>query len=188
MDWIRNNSRFAVIVGATLAIPLLLVLSILGDLWGIRQDYQRQVDRLEPRLARLQGMIESEEQLRTTSGKVTSVMTDLVYPLTDAPASIAATLQTHVRDILTRAGLKVGNSRILPVRVEQGFEHVGLSLKVSGEISALDEALFELSQYKPLLLVESVEINPGRPPRRGSEVKVQSVVATLQVLSLRTSL
>jgi len=188
MDWIRNNSRFAAIVGATLAIPLLLVLSILGDLWGVRQGYQRQVDRLEPRLARLQGMIESEEQLRTSSGKVTSVMSDLVYPLSEAPNSIAATLQTNVRDIVTRAGLKVGNSRILPVKVEQGFEHIALSLTVSGEMSALDKALFELAQYKPLLLVESVEIHPGRPPKRGSKVKVQSVVATLQVLSLRASL
>ena len=48
--WMKNNRRFAGIVGRTLAVPLFFVLSILADFWGVRQDNQRQIDRLEPRL------------------------------------------------------------------------------------------------------------------------------------------
>jgi general secretion pathway protein M len=186
MNWIVNNRRFAAIVGLTLAVPLLFVLSILADFWGVRQDYQGQIDHLEPRLARLQGLLDSEEQLQASSGKVGSRMLQLVYPPSDDQATIAAALQTSVRDIVTVAGLKVGNSRILPVKTEDGFERIGLSLTVAGEMRALDEVLVDLAAYTPLLLVESIEVKPGRAARRGAEPVAQSITATLQLMTLRT--
>jgi general secretion pathway protein M len=185
--WMKNNRRFAGIVGLTLAVPLFFVLSILADFWGVRQDNQRQIDRLEPRLARLGGLLESEERLKKSSGKVGSQILQLVYPQSDDQATIAAALQTSVRDIISVAGLKVGNSRILPVKTEDGFERIGLSLTVSGEMDALDEVLADLAAYTPLLLVESIEIKPGRPARRGAESVGQAVIATMQLMTLRAA-
>ena len=187
MTWMQNNRRFAGIVCLTLAVPLLFVLSILSDFWGVRQDNQRQIDRLEPRMARLGGLLESEERLKESSGKVGSQMLQLVYPQSDDRATIAAALQTSVRDIITVAGLKVGNSRILPVKTVDGFERIGLSLTVFGEMDALDELLADLADYTPLLLVESIEIKPGRQARRGAKPTGQLVNATMQLMTLRAA-
>jgi len=188
MNWIQNNHRFAIIVGLTLAVPALFVLSILVDFWGVRQGYQKDIDRLEPRVARLQGLIESEEQLRESSARAEALMQQLVSPGSEDQARIAAALQKNVRDIFLAAGFQVGNSRILPVKAEEGLERVGLSLTVSGELRALDKALVELAAYEPVLLVEFIEIKPGSRSRRDKGPEVQSVVTTLQLITLRATM
>ena len=51
MNWLRDNRLSALIVGATLAVPAILVVYILGSLLVLRHDYQVQLERLEPRIA-----------------------------------------------------------------------------------------------------------------------------------------
>ena len=183
--WIQSNRQAAILVGLTLALPLLLLLYLAGDLLAARAGYQREIDRLEPRIARLRGLVESERVLGQSSEKLATRVGDLVYPVSDDNAGVSAALQNSVREIATDAGLTVSNSQVLKAKEEEGFERIGLKLTVSGDIAALNAALLDLSTYTPLLLVESIEIWPDRRSGRKEEAPDQTLTATLELLSLR---
>jgi general secretion pathway protein M len=187
MEWFKTNRHFAAIVGITVALPLLFLLSVLGDLWGSRLEYQSNISRLEPRVARLRGLIESEQKLKKSSRKAGARLLEVAYPQSDDQATIAAALQTRVREVVTAAGMTVGNSRIMPVKEDGGFERISLNLTMSGSLEALDRAMTEISSYRPMLMVESIEIKPSRSSARGSKTPTQSLVVTLQLLTLRVA-
>ena len=187
MNWFQANQRSAWIIGLTLLIPVILYLNILFGLLGLRQDYQADIERLEPRIARLQGLIEYEDQLRDSASKVDRQVVNLVYPAITDRATVSATLQTNIRRILVEAGLTVTNSQVLPVREEELFDYIGLKLTVTGSVASLDAAMIAIAGYRPLLLAESLDVWPTRVNRRKGDAKVQAISATLQLLSLRAA-
>ena len=63
MIWLNSHRRSAVLVGITLAVPLYLFLSALVGLLEVRADYQSQIDAIEPRLARMQGLVAGESDI-----------------------------------------------------------------------------------------------------------------------------
>lgn len=186
MNWVREHRQSAFYVGLTLAIPLLLLLYALLTLWGQRADFQGEIRRLEPRIARLSGLIESEEALRQSAGRVDSRVLDLVFPATEDRAAIAVALQQDVRRILTEAGLDIRNSQVMPTRELDGLDYLTVKLQVTGDLEALDSALEEFANYLPLMLVESLAITPVRESRRRRDsARQQLVSATMQLLALR---
>lgn len=155
------------------------------DFLVARQGYQAEIDRLQPRVARMAGLIESEEKLRVSAGQLGSQVLNLVYPPTDDSATVSAALQKDVRQIMTDAGLSVTNSRILPVLQEESFDRIGLSLTVSGGLDALDSALLAMVAYKPLLLIDMMDIKPKRMSRSRDKDGQQIVIVSFQLLTLR---
>lgn len=192
MNWLRVHQRTAWICGLTLLLPGLLYLYGVLGIWGIRQQSQGAIERLEPRIARLRGLMEYEAQLRDAAVAVESRVRDLVYPASEDQTDVSATLQTGVRDVFSKAGLSVTNSQVLPVREQGDFDYIAVKLTVEGELPALDEALADVAQYLPLVLVESLEIYPAKVPRykrgragdSGAEEQ-QLITASIQLLSLR---
>jgi general secretion pathway protein M len=187
MSWLRSHRRTAWICGVTLLLPLLVYLNAMVGFWGMYRDARSGIERLEPRVARLQGLIDYEDQLRAASAAVDSKVLELVYPATDDQATVAAALQTNVRDIFGEAGLSVSNSQVLPARAQGNFDYVGVKLTVTGDLPALDEALAAIAAYLPLVLVESLEVYPARAARGQGEGEQQLLTANIQVLSLRAA-
>lgn len=185
MNWFRDYQKAAIIVGLTTAVPVLLILYILGGFWLLRADYQNEIERVEPRIARMTGLVQSEDLLKESSAEVGTQIAELVYPSTSDRASVAADLQKNVRELIAATGLSVTNSRILPASQTDAFDHVGMSLTVNGELAALDEALGEIASYSPVLMVESFDVRPNRAARRSTEAAQQTVTASLQLVSLR---
>lgn len=183
--WIESNRQAAVLVALTLAVPLCLLLYFSADFLLLRQQQQREIDRLEPRIARLKGLVESELSLGESASQLDARVRDLVYPASEDSAAVAAALQNNVRQIAADAGMTVSDSQVLKAVEEEGFERVGVKLTVSGNITALDAALLDLTTYVPLLLVESIEIWPDQQSRRRDAQPAQTVTASLQLLSLR---
>ena len=186
MNWLRSHRQSAMVVLATLALPLLLLFYGIGELWGKRMDYQRDIDRLEPRVARMLGVLEYKDQLLGAYEAVDTQVVNLVYPAEQNRAEVSADLQKNVLGLLRQAGLSITNSQVLPVRERDGFDYIGLKLTVSGELAALDEALSALSAYIPILLVESIDVWPARAPR-GKAAEERKLTATMQLLSLRVA-
>ena len=67
MSWLRLHQRSAWIIGLTLLVPVVLYFNMLFSLLGMRQSYQSDIDSLEPRVARLRGLVAYEEQLRSAA-------------------------------------------------------------------------------------------------------------------------
>ena len=186
MNWLRSHKRSAWVCGLTLLIPLFLYFNTLFGLWAMRSDYQSDIDNLAPRIARLQGIIGYESQLRDSAALGSKEIVKLVYPASGDRATVSAELQTNARQIFSEAGLTVSNSQVLPMRERENFDYISIRLTVEGDLSDLDAALSGIAEFRPLLLVESLEM---RPLRAGRKVKgAQIVTATLQLLSLRAIL
>jgi len=186
ISWIKLHPRSAVLVGVTLLLPLYLYISLLLGLVGIRGEAVDNIDRIEPRLGRLLGLLQSEGILAESAGKAEQSIAGLVYGSADNAESVAANLQTSVRQILAGAGLAVVNSQVLPPMQRGAFEHVGLRLTAKGPLEGLDAALAEIATFQPMLLVELVEARPVRTnSRRNAAESSQTLDITLQVFSLR---
>lgn len=183
MNWLQNYRRSALIVGLSVLLPLLLLIYLLLDFWMIRQGYQEEIERLRPRVARMQGLIDSEQQLQISAGRLGSQVTNLVYPPTQDSAAVSAALQKDVREIMTNAGLTVSNSRILPLVQEESFDRIGLSIAASGGLDALDAALMEMAAYTPRLLIESMDVKPRARARNQNSEQIVSV--SISLLTLR---
>ena len=186
MNWVKLHRRSAVLVGVTLLIPLYVYLSILVGLVGIRGEGAAEIDRLEPRLGRLMGLLQSEATLKESASVARQNIQGLVYSAEQNSENVAANLQSSVRQILTDAGLDVADSQVLPPVAKGAFEHVGLRLTARGSLEGFDIALAEIAAFRPILLVEAAEARPLRTSsRRDSAQAVQSLNITLQLFSLR---
>ena len=186
MSWVKLHRRSAVLVVITILLPLYIYLSLLAGLVGIRGEGVDDIERIEPRLGRLLGLLQSEETLAESAGKAKQSIAGLVYDASDNAESVAANLQTSVRQILTDADLAVVNSQVLPPAERGSFEHVGLRLTARGSLAGLDAALAEIAAFRPMLLVEMVEARPARTNNRSNAAQgAQALDVTLQVFSLR---
>lgn len=184
--WIKAHPRSAVICGATLLLPVLFYLNLFFGAWGLRAEYAADVDRLGPRIARLQGIQQVEGLLRESSGLVQQQSARLVYPASAERTSVAAAMQSDVRQLMTEAGLTVSNSQVLPVREEEKFDYIGVKLTVAGDVASLDRALAELADFTPMIIVESLDVWPTRQRSRQGETAQQDATASLRLLSLRS--
>ncbi|TXS91329.1 general secretion pathway protein GspM [Parahaliea maris] len=184
MSWFRDNRRDAVFVAITVALPLFLFVYFALQLLSVRAGYQADIERVAPRVARLEGIRQRENELKQALSSVDGTVTNLVYPPGRDRASVAATMQKDVREILIDAGLAVANSQILPDDSDEGFEVVRLDVTVSGDLSALDVALAGLSAYRPRLMIESLDIWPERATRRNQDPG-QTVTIGMQMMALK---
>ncbi|MFT6275014.1 MAG: hypothetical protein ACJAZ0_001105 [Halioglobus sp.] len=187
MSRLKRYSASVMVVAISLLVPLLVVLYLALDFWLMRADYQSEIDNLQPRVSRMLGLLESEQQLQVAADRLGSQVAGLVYPASENAATISAALQKNIREIMTDAGLSVTNSRILPLIQDDQFGRVGLVLTVIGGLDALDAALSELSNHTPLLLIDSLNIKPRRMTRSRDSNGDQSMTATLQLLTLRST-
>lgn len=186
MNWIRSHQRSAVICGLTLLVPLLVYLNLLFGALGVRGEYVGDIKRLEPRIARLQGIMAVEEELRVASDAVQTQVTRLVYPANADLAAVSVSMQTDIRQLMAGVGLSISNSQVLPVREEEELDYVSIKLTVEGDVAALDAALAELTNYTPLVMVESLDVWPTRQRRSREEQTVQHVSASIRLVSLRS--
>jgi len=187
--------RPTIVVGSSLGLVLLLALYLVLQLWFLRQGFADEIETIEPRTARLLGMVESVDQLNLASGAAGNTLAELVYPADQDSATTAAALQQNVRELMTAAGLSVSGSQILPQRKSESFDRLSLDITAEGNIDALDEALSSLESMRPLVFVESVKLQPQRMStrRRGrfaqpeitGEGDPRRLVARFQLFSLR---
>lgn len=172
----------ATICAITLLLPFFWYLQICTDLLALRADYQREIDRLQPRVARLEGLLNNEDMMRESAGQLRVQLARIAYPPDLDRAFISATLQKELKQLFSDAGMSVSNSQVLPLRTEDNFDRIIVRYTVTGSIDGLDGALRLIAEFSPRVLVETLEVWP-KAARRG-QPDSQTVTATLQLLSL----
>ncbi len=183
LDWIKGHRRSAMVCGLTLLVPLLLYLSLLGKAWSARAEYKQDIDRLLPRIARMEGLKTYEGELTESAVNVRQTINSLVHPASTDRGEVSATLQRDVWQLMDDAGLEVTNSQVLPLREGEQFDYIGLKISVTGDVAALDEALSQLAEFTPIVIVEALDVWPNR--QRSRDESKQELTASLKLVSLR---
>ncbi|TGD74102.1 hypothetical protein E4634_08180 [Mangrovimicrobium sediminis] len=186
--WAKIHQRSAIICGLTLLLPFLVYCKLLGAAWGLRAEAAGAIDNLGPRIARMQGVLQVQDQLTTLARDAQQLRGQLVYPATADRNTAAASLQSSLRQLMSEAGLSISDSQVLPVREEEKFDYIGIRLTVSGDMASLDRALVALADFKPLVMVEALTAWPTRQRRQRGDAETQEVTVSLRLLSLRSVL
>ncbi len=182
-------NRSSLVVGCTLIVLLSVMLVVISTLWGMRSDYAAEVDRLEPQIARLQGIQLSKEQLEMSGGMLAAGLGALAYPSSGETAMVTAAMQQNIRQVMGDAGFSVSGSQILPATREGNLQLLHLDLTVSGTVESLDLALLRLRDLRPVVIVKSAELKPSRLRRQLGKSKpaqnARQITGRFELLSLR---
>lgn len=183
--WIQQHRQSAFWVGLTLVIPVYLVMNVVTGILSVRADIRDQIESIEPRIARLQGLIDHESDMQGALGAVSAGVRDSVYPATADAATVAANLQAEVRQIFADAGMDISNSQVLPVRAKERFDYVAVKIVAKGSLEQLQQGLAEMALFRPAVWIEHFDATPGRSRRNAPDE--QELTVSLQLLTLRVA-
>lgn len=178
----RLPSHARVVALSALAIIVLVMGVLLARLGGWFWQQHLAVIDMEPRVARLLGYRDSEEQLRRASDAARAELDGLVFP--GEAAVVGATVQQQVRRVLEGSGFDVLGSQVVDSIVHESLEEVRVNMTATGSMEALDLALSELASARPLLLVDSLEITSANV-RPNDQRQVVNVTLTIKAVRVR---
>ncbi len=184
----RPVERAFVVVAATAAVVVGLLLYVLINLWSLRQGYVEQIETITPRTARLLGIVQSADALIDADLQASFILEDVAYPAQPDAAATEAAMQRDVRELVTAAGLSVSGSQILPRQAHEGYERLVLDLTAEGNIDSLEQALEALEEMRPLVFVQSLSVKPARASRRRTRQPEPEVEGDTRRLTARFKL
>jgi len=176
--WLKKVTRARWIVAASLGVIVCVWLWAALSFWVQYRSLHQQSRDLIPRIARLSGLAESESVLQAAGEQAHGQLQLLVYG--DA-GDASAMMQQQVRQVMERAGLTVAGSQILTPRVESLFTRLQLDLTATGSIETLEIVLQELGDLRPLVMVDSLQVQPVRTRARRGDTSPPEQALTLRI-------
>lgn len=161
-------------VGAAFWLLLLLGLAT-AAVWLVLRVHggaQRQLDSIEPRFARLLGLIDQRAALEAAATAAGAELARHSYPAGREVSQAANDAQQRAREVFSKAGLDVISSQVLAAREGRRFDRVPISLRIEGDMAALQAALAALPAQTPTLYVEGITVQGGPAPRNEAEVRL----------------
>ncbi len=160
-------------LGLALTAAALLLCLVVGALWvaGVHQRAAARLSDIEPRHARLAGMLQNKEQLAQAQQALQVNLTQYVYPRDADTGQLGNSVLQRVRERAGAQGLRVTSSQVTTPREDKdqpALERVGVSLRLEGDWPALYALLRALAAEQPAILSNLVQFQsqgggPGRP-------------------------
>lgn len=174
-----------VIVLQVMTILLLLTPFAAGGVyvWTKHQQAQSMLDQLEPRHARLQGLIQQEAEFEKHIQLAQGLISAFAYPAAADGTQIANDAQQRVKSALESAGFKVDSIQVKE-GVESGdFLRLNISVKVDGNVHGVREAFLKLRELTPVLVVESFRFANEGPMLKAI---LQRTTGTINIVAFRS--
>ncbi|MDO5624435.1 MAG: type II secretion system protein GspM [Pseudomonadota bacterium] len=167
------------------AALILAVLMAMGMGYVLRK-HQWATDTLqsaEPRVARLNGLLQNEELLAQAQSALNANLNEFVYPADRDPGEIGNAALQRVREMAAGRGLRVASSQAtLTPRDEQGFDRIGLDLRIEGDWNAVFALLRDLADARPALYLGLAQFTAQGTGEQG---RPQTIAAQLGLFVLR---
>lgn len=146
---------------------------------------QARLSELEPRYARLLGLLEQRTEISAALAQAKDAQVRYVYPATQDAAVAGNAAQQRVREILSTSGLQVSSSQVLPPKAVKGYDRIPITVRAEGEWLAVQSALAVFSTQLPVIVVDEFEVqllgglgNPG--PKVQPRLAVNFVFSVLR--------
>lgn len=168
-----------------MAVLLLVFLGVAGSLaLELRTRHQwadEALEQIQPRYARLAGLVESEAQIHSALQSTLQSLGAYVYPAQTPVDRVGTDLQQRARRVAEEGGLSVLNSRILPARADNGLEIVALVITVQGDAAQLRAMLVALPDEQPTIQIEGATIQAARGRTQQSSLTVQLTLSVIRL-------
>lgn len=156
---------------------VLLVLVLAGAVYVVHKHQwaARTVADATPRVARLSGLAQGGDALLQAQQRLRANLGQFVWDSTQNAAAVGNIVLQRVREQAAQHDLRVSSSQsAVAPHDEAGFERINLDVRVEGEWSALLALLDDVARMRPVVYLDSAQVNPvGRMNADG----VQSQVA-----------
>jgi general secretion pathway protein M len=169
-------NRIAVLQALTV---LALVLPIVAGgtyLWGTHHEIQKSLTDLEPRYARLLGLVEQQAALKSLGDQASGQLVRLAYPASQDATQTGNDAQQRIRTLFADSRLDIVSIQVLPPpKGDSPFDRIQINLRVEGELVGLQTALSALATQTPRVLVDTVTlqtigaVKPASIQRLGGE-------------------
>jgi len=126
--------------------------------WTQHQRVQTRLADLEPRYARLAGLLEHRAELQTLGVKANAQLARLAYPASQDVTQAGNDAQQRIRSLFADSKLDIISIQVLPPKEEPKFDRIPINLRVEGDLAGIQEALLKLSTQSPLVLVDSLTL------------------------------
>jgi general secretion pathway protein M len=155
----RSPTRVLWLQAATLIALLIPVIVAAIYVGGHHQRVFGLLADLEPRYARLTGLVQYKAELEALNVKVTEQLERLTYPSAQDVTQTGNSAQQRIRGLFVDSNLNVISIQVLPaVKDDSKFDKIPISLRVEGDLAGIQSALTKLSNQTPLILVESLSV------------------------------
>lgn len=146
--------------------------------WQKHQWATQRLAELEPRHARLQGLLIREAEFQQASTQAGEQIRRHAYAVS-VDANLAGTeAQQRIREVFAGSGLTVSSLQVLPAKEDGPFDRIPVALAVEGELFQLQAALLALGALQPTVLVDAVALRPtglappSSSPRLGGQFRL----------------
>ena len=171
-------SRIKLLQALTVVVLLAPMLGGGFYVWTKHQLLQTQLSDLEPRFARLQGLLQHQTDLQSLAIKVNAQLAGLAYPASQDATKAGNDAQQRIRSVFADSKLEVISIQVLPPKQVGGVDRVQISLRVEGDITGMYNALTNLAAQSPLVVVDSLAlqtigvVRPASVQRLGGQLNL----------------
>jgi general secretion pathway protein M len=164
----RRPEQLWLLAGALLLLALLIL--AVAKVVAVHRSATSRLADIEPRFARVAGLLQNNARLSSADKTIKASVDRFLYPAEGDASQIGNQALQRVRDIATAKGLRVSSSQAAAPREDQGFDRIGLSLRVEGDWEQIQALLTELARQQPAIYSQTVQINaqvisvPGHGP------------------------
>ncbi len=170
LDWASRPERLWLLGGALAALALLIWVTVV--VVSAHQAASSRLAEIEPRYARVAGLLQNSERLTQADQAVKSNLAEFAYPAEGEAGQVGNQALQRVRDIATTHGLRVASSQVAASREDKGFDRLGLSMRVEGDWAQLQGMLIDLARLRPVVYSESIQIGAQGGPVPGRKLDV----------------
>jgi len=139
-----------------------LLLPLLGTgfyVWTKHQSYLGFLADLEPRYARLAGLLARQADLKTLTEQGNKQLTLLAYPASQDATQAGNDAQQRIRALFAQSKLDIISIQVLPAPKDDAkFDRIPINLRVEGDLAGIQAALTALASQSPTVLLESLSI------------------------------
>lgn len=133
--------------------------------WSKHQSAAARMADIEPRHARLAGILQREAEFTEQVAEVNKRLGELVYPSTVESQAAGTDAQQRVRQLFTSAGLNLASSQMLEPKVEGAIDRIPMAVRLDGDLVALQTALSGLDTLRPVVWIDNMSVQTGAMPR-----------------------
>lgn len=119
------------------------------------EEAQNKLEQIEPRYARLVGLISRRADLVTFTAEADQATSRLSFPAGQDTAQTGNEAQQRIRTLFTDSKLDIGSIQVLPVKEGTHFDRIPINIRVEGDINGIQNALNLLSTQSPVIGIES---------------------------------
>ena len=116
---------------------------------------------IEPRYARISGLLQKQEQIEQASQALTASMARYVYPPEGDSSQIGNQALQKVRDLASARNLRVTSSQSQPAKEDNdhpGLNRIAINLRIEGDWSGLQELLADLTRQTPAIYQNTLQL------------------------------